>query len=56
MQTIPHDADIRLSTVYPVRRRNPGGSGQRSNRGRRPLDILMIKAQSLIMVRVRADG
>jgi hypothetical protein len=56
MPTLFHDFERGLNTVGRVRRDNRWQSSQQSARTSRPLGILMIKTQSMIMVRRQADG
>ncbi len=57
MPTICHSFDRGLNTGGRIMRDNRWRRIQRSARGSRPLDILMIKAlPTMIMVRLRVDG
>jgi hypothetical protein len=56
MPTLFRDFERGLNTVGRVRRDNWGRSSQQNARASRPLGILMIKIQPMIMVRRRVDS
>jgi hypothetical protein len=56
MPTLFHDFERGLNTVGRVKRADWWRRIQRDARGSRPLGILMIKTQSMIMFRRRVDS
>ena len=56
MPTLFHDFEGGLNTVGRVKRDNRWRSSQQNARASRPLGILMIKTQSMIMVCQRVDS
>ena len=55
MPTLFHDFEGGLNTLGRVRGDNRWRSSQQNARASRPLGILMIKTQSMTMVRLRVD-
>jgi len=56
MPTISHDFDKRRTSRDQVKRRNRWRSSQRGTESSPPLETLVIKALSMIVVCERADG